>query len=63
MQKKTYIVGCYEKVNAYIYIDAESKEDAIKKAIIHLDEQGMPKDALVFNREFDALSAIIKKEK
>ena len=54
---KKYKVGCHETVHAFIYVNANSKTDALKKAHTILDEQGMPSDAKVFDREFEACSA------
>lgn len=54
---KSYKVGCYETIHAYIYVNAKSEKEALEKAHTILDEQGMPSDAKVFDREFEACSA------
>lgn len=59
---KRYKVGCYETVHALIYVNANSKIDALKKAYTLLDEQGMPSDAKTLDRSFDSCSAELIEE-
>lgn len=51
---KSYRVACYETVHAYIYVDAESEEEALELAQEILDNEGIPSDARTFDREFEA---------
>ena len=54
---KSYKVSCYETVQAYIYIDATSEDEALELAQEILDNDGMPQDAKVFDRDFEACVA------
>ena len=54
---KSYRVACYETVHAYIYIDATSEDEALELAEEILDNDGMPQDAKVFDRDFEACVA------
>ena len=54
---KSYKVACYETVHAYIYIDATSEDEALELAQEILLTDGMPSDAKVFDREFEACIA------
>ena len=56
-EKQTYKVGCYETVHAYIYVEALSEKDALKKANTILEKEWMQKEADVFDREFSACSS------
>ena len=59
---KSYKVGCYETVHAFIYVNAKSEKDALEKAYTILDEQGMPSDAKTFDRSFDSCNAELIEE-
>ena len=54
---KSYRVACYETVHAYIYIDATSEDEALELAEEILDNDGIPQDAKVFDRDFEACIA------
>ena len=54
---KSYKVACYETVHAYIYVDAKSEDEALKIAQEILENDGMPSDAKVFDRDFEACVA------
>ena len=54
---KTFKVSCYQTEHFTIYIMADSKGDAIRKAYDVIENEGKPKDAEVFERDFDACSA------
>lgn len=54
---KSYRVACYETVHAYIYVDAESEEEALELAQEILENDGIPSDARTFDREFEACMA------
>ena len=54
---KSYKVACYETVHASFYVDAKSEEEALKKAEEILEKDGMPSDAKVFDRDFEACVA------
>ena len=49
-----YKVACYETVHAYIYVDAESEEEAFELAEKILENDGIPSNAKVFDRNFEA---------
>ena len=51
---KSYKVACYETIQAYIYIDATSEDEALELAEEILENDGMPQDAKVFDRDFEA---------
>ena len=53
----SYKVVCYETVHGYIYVDAKSKDEALEFAQEILDNDGMPSDAKVFDRDFKACIA------
>ena len=54
---KSYRVACYETIQAYIYVDATSEDEALKLAQEILLTDGMPQDAKVFDRDFKACIA------
>ena len=54
---KSYRVACYETVHGYIYVDAKSEDEALELAQEMLENDGMPSDATIFDREFEACSA------
>ena len=54
---KSYKVACYETVHAYIYVDAKSEDEALEIAQEILENDGMPSDAKVFDRDFEACVA------
>lgn len=54
---KSYKVACYETVHAYIYVDAKSENEAFKLVEKILENDGMPSDAKVFDRNFEACMA------
>jgi len=54
---KTFKVGCNQTEYFTIYIMADSEGDAIRKAYDVIENEGKPKDAEVFERDFDACSA------
>ena len=54
---KSYRVACYETVHGYIYVDAKSEDEAIELAQEILENDGMPSDAKIFNRDFEACIA------
>jgi len=54
---KSYRVACYETIQAYIYIDAISEDEALELAQEILLTDGMPQDAKVFDRDFEACVA------
>ena len=54
---KTFKVSSYQTEHFTIYIMADSKGDAIRKAYDVIENEGKPKDAEVFERDFDACSA------
>ena len=56
----TYKVSGHE-INYFTFsVEADSEEEALAKGYKILEEDGMPSDAKVFNREFDAPFAEIK---
>ena len=54
---KSYKVACYETIQAYIYVDATSEDEALELAEKILENDGMPSDAKVFDRVFEACAA------
>lgn len=54
---RKYKVACYETVHTYIYVDAESEEEALTKAEQILEEDGMPSDAKHFDKDYEACMA------
>ena len=54
---KSYKVACYETVHACIYVDAKSEDEALELAQEILENDGMPSDAIVFDRNFEACMA------
>lgn len=54
---KSYKVSCYETVHACIYVDAKSDDEALELAKQILENDGMPSDAKVFDRDFEACMA------
>ena len=54
---KSYRVACYETVHGYIYVDAKSEDEALELAQEILENDGMPSDAKVFDRDFEACTA------
>ena len=54
---KSYKVECYKTVYAYIYVDATSEDEAIELVQEILENDGMPSDAKVFDRDFEACTA------
>ena len=56
-KKNSYKVACYETVHGYIYVDATSEDEALELAQEILLTDGMPQDAKVFDRDFEACVA------
>ena len=56
-KKNSYKVECYKTVYAYIYVDTTSEDEAIELVQEILDNDGMPQDAKVFDRDFEACVA------
>ena len=54
---KSYKVSCYETVHAYFYVNATSEDEALELAEEILENDGMPQDAKVFDRDFEACVA------
>ena len=55
-KKNSYKVACYETVHGYIYVDAKSEEEALELAQQILENDGMPSDAKILDRDFEACS-------
>jgi len=51
---KEYKISAYETIYATFTIEAKNLNDAYKKAEKLLQNEGMPSDARVFNREYKA---------
>ena len=56
-KKNSYKVSCYETVHGYIYVDAKSEDEALELAQQILEDDGMPSDAKIFDRDFEACMA------
>jgi mannitol/fructose-specific phosphotransferase system IIA component (Ntr-type) len=54
---KTFKVGCNNIEHFNILIKANSKEEALRKAVNIIEEKGTPKNADIFEREYDAVCA------
>ena len=54
---KSYKVACYETVHGYINVDAKSEDEALELEQQILENDGMPSDAKIFDRDFEACSA------
>ena len=53
----SYKVSCYETVHGSFYVDAKSEDEALELAQEILEKDGMPSDAKIFDREFEACVA------
>ena len=54
---KSYKVSCYATVHGYFYVDAKSENEALELAQQILEDDGMPSDAKIFDRDFEACIA------
>ena len=58
-KKNSYKVACYETVHGYIYVDAKSEDEALELAQQILENDGMPSDTKIFDRDFEACIALL----
>jgi hypothetical protein len=54
---KRYKISAYETVHARFIVETNSKEEALVLATKIIEEDGMPDDARVFDREYEASMA------
>lgn len=54
---KRYKISAYETIHARFIVEANSEEEALVLATKIIEEDGMPDDARVFDREYGATYA------
>jgi len=54
---KKYRVACNNTEHFSILVKAESEEQALSKAFSEIDENGVPEDAVIFDRDFNTETA------
>lgn len=54
---KKFKVGCNQTEHFSIFISADTEKEAVQKAFKILEDEGMPKEADVFEREFMSVCA------